>query len=154
IDGFSGGAPSEGRLGAMLSENLLSLGTAYGLAVQAMGDAKITSSLLPETIRKAKIWKEKTPYFGLTAACFVLGTLGVAAKWYLDRQSFDTKETQRTQIDSTIKKAQMADAAWQTTQDEGAPDRKRIQDVHDMRPGWDVWEKLSADISAAVPDQP
>jgi type IV pilus assembly protein PilM len=154
IDGFSGGAPSDGRLGAMLNENLLSLGTAYGLAVQAMGDAKITSSLLPEAIRKAKIWKEKTPYFGLAAACFVLGTMGVAAKWYLDRQAYDSKESVRSQIDGTLKKATAADAAWQQTQDEGAPDRKRIQDVHDMRPGWDLWARLTSDIAATVPDQP
>jgi type IV pilus assembly protein PilM len=154
IDGFSGGAPSDGRLGAMLNENLLSLGTAYGLAVQAMGDAKITSSLLPEAIRKAKIWKEKTPYFGLAAACFVLGTMGVAAKWYLDRQAYDSKESVRLQIDGTIKKATAADVAWQQTQDEGAPDRKRIQDVHDMRPGWDLWARLTSDIAATVPDQP
>jgi len=67
LDGYSGGAPADGRLGAMLAENAGSLATAYGLAVQAMGDAKITSSLLPEQIRKAKLWKEKTPWFGLAA---------------------------------------------------------------------------------------
>ena len=154
IDGFSGGAPADGRLGALLNENVVSLGTAYGLAVQAMGESKITSSLLPEPIRKAKIWKEKTPWFGLAAACFVAGTLGVAAKWYLDKQLFDSKESVRSTIDNTIKQANAADANWAKTQDDGAVDRKRIRDVYEMRSGWDVWPKLIADLSAAVPPQP
>ncbi len=154
IDGFSGGAPADGRLGALLNENVVSLGTAYGLAVQAMGESKITSSLLPEPIRKAKIWKEKTPWFGLAAACFVAGTLGVAAKWYLDKQLFDSKESVRSTIDNTIKQADAADANWAKTQDDGAVDRKRIRDVYEMRSGWDVWPKLIADLSAAVPPQP
>ncbi len=154
IDGFSGGAPADGRLGAMLNENLISLGTAYGLAVQAMGDSKITSSLLPEPIRKAKIWKEKTPWFGLAAACFVAGTLGVAGKWYLDKQMYESKESVRTSIDKTIKQANAADASWGKTQDDGATDRKRIRDVYEMRAGWDVWPKLIADLSSSVPPQP
>ena len=154
IDGFSGGAPADGRLGAMLNENVVSLGTAYGLAVQAMGDSKITSSLLPEPIRKAKIWKEKQPWFGLAAACFVLGTVGVGAKWYLDKQMFESKESIRGNIDNTIKLANAADASWGKTQDDGATDRKRIRDVYEMRAGWDVWPKLIADLSSAVPAQP
>ena len=154
IDGFSGGAPADGRLGALLNENLISLATAYGLAVQAMGESKISSSLLPEVIRKAKIWKEKTPWFGAAAACFVLGTVGVGAKWYLDKQILDAKEPIEKTIDGTIKTAGGDDANWAKTQDEGATERKRIRDVHDMRVGWDVWPKLVADIAAAVPPQP
>jgi type IV pilus assembly protein PilM len=154
IDGFSGGAPSDGRLGALLNENVVSLGTAYGLAVQAMGDSKISSSLLPEPIRKAKIWKEKVPYFGMAAAMFVAGTVGIAAKWYLDKQTFEQKDSVRQKIDSTIQQANSADTAWAGIQDNGAADRKRIRDVREMRVGWDVWPKLITDLSAAVPPQP
>jgi type IV pilus assembly protein PilM len=154
IDGFSGGAPADGRLGAMLNENLVSLGTAYGLAVQAMGNSKITSSLLPEPIRKAKIWREKTKWFGLAAAMFCAGTAGVVAKWYLDTQLYERQGTLRTTIDNTIKSANTADVNWSKTQDDGAPDRKRIRDVNEMRVGWDVWPKLIGDIANAVPDQP
>ena len=154
IDGFSGGAPADGRLGALLNENIVSLATAYGLAVQAMGDSKITSSLLPEPIRKAKIWKEKTPWFGLAAACFVAGTMGVVARWYVDKQQFDSKETVRNTIDSTIRAAKLADQKWEQAQDEGKADRDRIKNVHEMRAGWEVWPKLITEITSALPPQP
>jgi type IV pilus assembly protein PilM len=153
IDGFSGGAPSDGRLGALLNENVVSLATAYGLAVQAMGDSKISSSLLPEPIRKAKIWKEKVPYFGMAAAMFVAGTVGIAAKWYLDKQTFEQKDSVRNTIDSTIKQANVADASWSGIAANGAADRQRIRDVREMRVGWDVWPKLITDLTAAVPKQ-
>ena len=157
IDGFSGGAPSDGRLAAMLNENLISLGTAYGLAVQAMGDSKITSSLLPEPIRKAKIWKEKTQWFGIAAALFCAGTAGAVAKWYVDKQQYDSKELLRigpNGADTIIKQANVADGAWTQTQENGATDRQRIKAVYDMRAGWDLWPKLITEIISASPPQP
>lgn len=149
LDGFSGGAPSDGRLAAMLSENVGSLATAYGLAVQAMGDAKITSSLLPEQIRKAKIWKEKTPWFALAAACFVLGTVGgPAARWYLDKQQYDAQSNTRDVIDKTIKTGEQMERDYGEVQQQGDPDRKRIQYVSGFITGHGLWNSLYQDLTS------
>jgi hypothetical protein len=51
VESLSGGAPTDAKQAAMLNENMLSMSAAYGLAVQAFGDAKIQSSLLPAAIR-------------------------------------------------------------------------------------------------------
>ena len=151
LDGFSGGAPTDGRLAALLNENLGSLCTAYGLAVQAMGEAKITSSLLPESIRKAKLWREKTPWFALAAACFVVGTLGATAKWYLDSQQFDAKQTERTKIAGIIQHGQADSTDYEQQVSAGQSKRNQITYVNGMLADRNVWQSMYTDISGKVP---
>src|SRR5688572_6774422 len=78
VDRLGAGAPADAKLATTLNENLLSIAGAYGLALQAMGEAKINSSLLPEKIRRERMWKEKTKWFAAAAALVLVGT-GVAA---------------------------------------------------------------------------
>ncbi|NLX21814.1 MAG: type IV pilus assembly protein PilM [Phycisphaerae bacterium] len=55
-----------------LMDQLLSFGIAYGLAVQGLDQAPITSNLLPPEIAKQVIWRKKTPWFYGAAACLLL----------------------------------------------------------------------------------
>lgn len=52
-----------------LLEQLLSFGVAYGLALQGLDKAVITSNLLPPELAKQVIWRRKTPWFYGAAAC-------------------------------------------------------------------------------------
>jgi type IV pilus assembly protein PilM len=151
LDGFSGGAPTDGRQAAMLNENLGSLCTAYGLAVQAMGDAKINSSLLPETIRKAKLWKEKTPWFALAAACFVLGTAGAAAKWYVDSQNYEAKEQVRQKTAGIIAAGQGDSSEYDNQVSQGQTNRNEIAYVNSMLSARGIWQAVYTDITSRVP---
>src|SRR5436305_1079718 len=72
LDAFNAGSPDDGRLAALLNDNIASMAGAYGLALQAMGQGKIESSLLPLEIKRAKIWQEKTRWFIGAAAVFLL----------------------------------------------------------------------------------
>lgn len=55
-----------------LMDQLLSYGVAYGLALQGLGKAQITSNLLPPEIAKQVVWRRKTPWFYGAAACLAL----------------------------------------------------------------------------------
>ena len=55
-----------------LMDQLLSFGAAYGLALQGLGSAQITSSLLPPEIAKQVVWRKKTPWFYGAAASLAL----------------------------------------------------------------------------------
>src|SRR3954453_1822011 len=68
LDSLGQAPPSDGKVAAALSENVLSCVSAYGLALQALGEAKIKSSLLPQAIQKERIWQQKTKWFAATAA--------------------------------------------------------------------------------------
>ena len=61
-----------------LKQEMLGLGVAYGLAAQALGDATITTNMLPEAIVRERLWAKKKPWFIAAAASVVL-TAGMAA---------------------------------------------------------------------------
>ena len=79
-------APVVGAAAGEFQENLLSFGVAYGLAVQGMDLAPVTSNLLPVEIAKQLVWQKKRPAFAAAAAClFLAGGL----IWF--RQSADLR---------------------------------------------------------------
>lgn len=45
---------------------------AYGLAIQALDQSKVTSNLLPTEIAKQVVWRKKRPSFAAAAACLVV----------------------------------------------------------------------------------
>jgi hypothetical protein len=151
IDGLGGGAPLDGKLATMLNENVISMAGAYGLAVQAMGGAKITSSLLPEPIRRAKIWREKTKWFAAAAAIMVLGTAGVVARYYLDSANYTAQKDVRATLDNTLKNANKLSQDWDALSHQGAPDRQKIRNVSSMVDYRNVWPSLVSDIRSTLP---
>jgi len=66
------------------AENVLSFGVAYGLAVQGLGQGKVSSNLLPPEIAKQAVWRKKRPFFGAAAACLLLATGVVWARYFTD----------------------------------------------------------------------
>jgi type IV pilus assembly protein PilM len=65
--GSAGAAPD-----GALKEEFLSFAVAYGLALQGLDLAKVTSNLLPTEIAKQAVWRKKRPWFGAAAACLLL----------------------------------------------------------------------------------
>src|SRR6185436_12552646 len=112
LDSFHAGSPDDGRLAAVLSDNIASMAGAYGLALQAMGQGKIQSSLLPQEIRQAKIWQEKTKWFGAAAAAFLLAGGVAFGTYYWHNRNFDENSSLQKAMDSTIAAAEKADRGW------------------------------------------
>ncbi|MCK4343289.1 MAG: pilus assembly protein PilM [Phycisphaerae bacterium] len=54
------------------TENILSFGAAYGLALQGLGLARIHATLLPPEMARIAVWRKKRPYFVATAASLLL----------------------------------------------------------------------------------
>ncbi len=57
---------------AEFDENQMSLGVAYGLAVQGLGLASVNSNLLPPELRRTLLWQKKKRWFVASAACLAL----------------------------------------------------------------------------------
>ena len=70
-------ATVEGKLAAGLQENILSLGVAYGLALQGLDHAAIDTNLLPIEIARQMLWARKRLWFAGAAAALVVAA-GVA----------------------------------------------------------------------------
>ncbi|MFO8013004.1 MAG: type IV pilus assembly protein PilM [Phycisphaerae bacterium] len=72
VEGLKSLGESEVTSAPMFRKNLLSFGVAYGLALQGVGVAKISTSLLPPEILSQKILKKKRPFFVAAGAALVL----------------------------------------------------------------------------------
>lgn len=151
LDNLSAGAPSDPKQAATFNENLLSVVGAYGLAVQAMGEGKVTSSLLPAHIRREKLWKEKTPIFAAAAACFVVGTGVALGGYFMQNLSYENAEGRRSEIAAIESKAKDYDTKWSTIETSGEPDRKLMVNVLGLLQYRDLWRNLLNDMAASIP---
>jgi type IV pilus assembly protein PilM len=154
LDTIAAGAPVDPKLAATFNENLLSVISAYGLALQAMGEGKITSSLLPASIRREKLWKEKIPWFAAAAATFCVGT-GIALGGYFFQDTrFKQAQEQQSAVDAIKQQAESLDSNWNEIQSSGATERKVISNVQSLTEYRDTWRNLLGEIEAAVPQPP
>jgi type IV pilus assembly protein PilM len=150
-EAFAAGAPSDAKTAAGMNENLLSLHTAYGLALQAMGEAKVTSSLLPAAIRREKAWREKNKWFAATAALFLLAPVIGVGRYLVDRVAFDGNQGAFEDARRVLQAAQGLDGRWSTVASAGASELQTIQNVNELLLGRDLWPRLISELLAAVP---
>jgi type IV pilus assembly protein PilM len=145
----------DAKVAATFSDNLLSCVSAYGLALQAMGDAPINSSLLPQKIRRERMWRDKTKWFAAAAALFIAGT-GVAYGSFYYRHLQDDKDhaLNGQRIHDVLSRAQALDQKWSSIADAGGPDRSQIQMLEGLIAGRDAWNGLIRDIFATLPPGP
>ncbi len=68
----------EGRRETEFADHTLNMATAYGLALQGLGQERISANLLPKQIQVRRMWKAKEPWIAGAAACIVAGA-GIAA---------------------------------------------------------------------------
>ena len=135
-------APADGKAAAHFNENLLSVVSAYGLALQALGMAKINSSLLPQSIRREKNWRDKTPWFIGTAALFLLGLILAIGQFYFQKMNYDKEAEVRQRTDQTLTKGTNLSKRWDAMQGEGGTERQTIENYRAMGDYRDVWPNL------------
>ena len=150
MDAFTAGTPTDPKAAGLFNENLLSLAGAYGLAIQAMDQSKITSSLLPAEIRRERLWKEKTKWFALAAAMFVAGTgLGYGSMYMVSNADGDKEDAAKN--DSIYKSANALSTKWADVEQGGAPLLLEIQKFADLMKWRMTWPNLIRDIHDALP---
>ncbi|MDB5290972.1 MAG: pilM [Phycisphaerales bacterium] len=153
IDRLAAATPAEARFAGMFNDNILSAVSAYGLALQALGEGKISSSLLPERIRREKMWREKTKWFATAAALFIAGTgvsIGSLYTHKLATESAPVKDTQ-ARIDSVVSKAQRLDKSWAALENSGAEERGKITNLLALVSDRDVAAGIIQDVASSVP---
>jgi type IV pilus assembly protein PilM len=153
IDRLAASTPAEARFAGMFNENILSAVSAYGLALQAMGEGKITSSLLPERIRREKMWREKTKWFATAAALFVAAAGVGVGSWYANDMAANSAMARdnHEKVVATTAKAERLNRAWSAIESSGLDERMRIGNLLALVAGRDVTAALVQDLASAVP---
>ena len=155
IDRLGTASPSDAKVATIFSENILSSVSAYGLAIQAMNQAKITSSLLPQKIRKEKMWREKIPWFGLAASVFIAAPVLAYSSIQWANHSLDASRQLELQDKQILSQATQLDQSWDSgVENAGDPDRKRAINYQSLKQGRDTQNTLIADITSCLPPVP
>lgn len=67
-----------------LKESTLGLVTAYGLALQGLGQAAIAGNLMPVEVLRKAMWKDKVKWFGLAAGLALAGSAAMFIRPFTD----------------------------------------------------------------------
>jgi type IV pilus assembly protein PilM len=151
IDHLSAGAPPDGKQATAFNENILSLVSAYGLGIQAMGMSRITSSLLPAAIRRERMWKDKIPWFAGAAALFLVGTGVAMMQWKLQDVAFNRAADARSAIARAVKTASEYSTLWTGIETSGTSDRQKIINYRSLINYRQLWPSLLDTIITAAP---
>ena len=133
-------------------EHVLSLGVAYGLAVQGAGQAVVRTNLLPESIARKRLWGQKKPWFVAVAAAVLLAVGLFVFRSYGDRSALrgrDQKITQnetRTIIDNLERWRSRERNIGQKVEKE----QRQIAENLGLRAYSRIWPAINTRIAAAL----
>jgi type IV pilus assembly protein PilM len=153
-DNFAAGLPEDSKMAASLTENLLSLHAAYGLALQAMGETKVDSSLLPTAIRKRKMWQEKNKWFATAAAMCMLGLAVAGASYVISSSAFAAQQPDRDRAEAVKSTASALDNEWKEVSGSGGPELQTIKNVNSLIANRELWPNILNDIASSIPQPP
>src|SRR5690606_8149215 len=109
-------------------------------------------SLLPQHIRRAKMWQEKTKWFAAAAAMVVLGTgLAYGALYARQEIPYNAAEEERVKLASLLSTATNLDRQWAEIEQSGAGDRTQIANISSLLQYRDLYPSLISDIYRALP---
>jgi type IV pilus assembly protein PilM len=134
-------------------ENLLSFPVCYGLALQAMGEARLTTNLLPAEIRTDRLIREKKPYAVAAAAALLLGTAGLALGYGANYKAVNDpaikKGIEATEAAKSAFGARETAYSGKISEIESVKgDLKKVVDGQDERLNWPRFEEV---FTAALP---
>src|SRR5688500_13957060 len=152
LDTLGAGAPPDAKQAPLYQDNLLSLVSSYGLALQAMGEGKITSSLRPARIRRERLWQDKTKFFGAAAALFVLGTAIPFASIFIGQTAWEAQVDSRNRIQTVQTSAADLDKKWEEIAGKGGTDRQRILNIRSLTDYRDIYTQVLQDLHNALPN--
>jgi len=107
-DTFKKLAIGSGVSAAKFHENVCDFGVVYGLALQGLGLAGITSNLLPRSIARSMAWASKSKYFVGAACLLLLVCLMCLARTGIDRFNYARNSEIRQQIGQVLSTARQA----------------------------------------------
>ena len=91
---------------AKFHENVSDFAIAYGLGVQLLEDAKISTNLLPRKIARAMMWTQKARVFTIAASVLLLVMVLGLGKAYKDLSQYDSHQQTRNEINGIVSKVQ------------------------------------------------
>jgi type IV pilus assembly protein PilM len=135
------------------SENILSFGVAYGLALQGLKRARLVTNLLPNEIRVERLVKAKKPFAIAAAAALLLGIGGLALSYALELRTYgDSRVIEAEQKSEDVtKRAGTAKSQFEEAKKKAQTEEEAVRTIVAGQFERDNWPALFKFINAAVP---
>jgi type IV pilus assembly protein PilM len=142
----------------LFQENLLTYPIAYGLALQGLGLARLTTNLLPKEIIQDRLIRSKKPYAAAAAAALVLGlagmSMGFSVPFAASQDPRITKGIDKTKSAVTAFDKQNTEFTAQLTKKDA--EEKKVKTIiagQEERLNWPRWvEVFAATLPRPGPD--
>src|SRR5437868_5801274 len=137
----------------LFSENILSFGVAYGLAVQGLQKARLLTNLLPPEIKMERLIKAKKPWAAAAAALLLLSVGALAFGYGRQYAAFTGKDIEdaRKRGGAVLNKITAANTAFDSAKKESDAEKERVEGIVGGVKEQLNWLQLSQFIDEAVP---
>lgn len=147
-----GGSVTDGKV---FQENLLSFPVAYGLCIQALGLAQISTNLLPEEIVTSRLIKAKKPW-AVAAAAVLMG--GLAINYVGHYMTLTTADVESSDMKSAMSASDRVSSSMGTIGNANTELKDKFTTVEQVREnlvsnidGRLVWLELLKAVGSALP---
>ncbi len=89
MDAYNKLSPAGVSKAPVFTDNVLSFGVSYGLAVQGLGLSKIRTNLLPSESARRRRWAKKRPWFAAAAAMLIVAAIIGYVRSSIDARKLD-----------------------------------------------------------------
>jgi len=115
----------------LFQENLLTFAVAYGLALQGLGQARLSTNLIPKEIVQDRLIRSKKPYAAAAAALLLLGLGGMAAGFSTPYSRLQDKriDDARKQVDNAASAYDKQNTDFAAELTKSADEQKRVKSI-------------------------
>jgi type IV pilus assembly protein PilM len=137
------------------TENILSFGVAYGLAVQGMKHSRLVTNLLPGEIRIERLVRAKKPWAVAAATALLLGSGAFTWSYYLDDRPYSPDNPQiKSALDSSkdsVGKAAQAENQFNSTRTKAIGEEAAVKSIVAGQMERRNWLEILKFVSDVVP---
>ncbi len=133
------------------SDNVLSLGPAYGLALQGLGLATIRANLLPPELARVQAWRRKQPWFMGAAACLAAAAVMPFLRIGIDRSALERNQELVGQIQRIVNQAKQYQAEYKKVATDTTGQLEQINKLFELEKDKDVIPRVIWLVHEALP---
>ena len=137
-----------GREAASFAEHTVTLGTAYGLALQGVGVGAVEANLVPSTVLRTQMWAAKTKWFVAAGVLIALGLASSVLGPIAERGQFQG-EAALTQARSAASAASALQSQFDAAKN-SAESNAAVDNIRGLLEGREVWNWLVRDVHGAL----
>jgi type IV pilus assembly protein PilM len=138
----------EGKQESEFAGHALNMATAYGLALQGLGQETVTANLMPWHTLQMRMWRGKQPWFAAAAACLVLAAGVAGGRYFLFNSQWQSIQSETDPIvERVTRQADQLVGEWEEVKRNDP--RIKIDNLQGLTHYRDLWTNLIADVGQA-----